>query len=257
MRRKGARVPEQTGSDRRSPDGDRERDVKRPASSTVRGHWREHKGEVLLIGIVTLLATAAVPFGVKLLSAASSPGNDPPSILSRAEDLGEYVRDQPYWSGPPSMFKDALADAFEDQDEPTHPVFVQLNAAGTDLEAHSVSYLAQNGAAVRSVVMVIVGRVRSVSSSAAQWAPQGKTEPGPNRDIVLESANHSNVIYGFVSGSPRAGAIVHFPGLVVAVGRTKEGASTAYVVGVGTATSRPPASGAIRDVMRHYDKPSG
>lgn len=136
----------------------------RPASSSIRGHWREHKGEVILLGLATLVAGAVVALAVSLL-AAKGPGGqiEAPSAISTPEDLGAYVRTQPIWGGAPAVFKSQLSAAIREQGSPTKPASVQLDPAGTDLEAHSVAYFADNGAMLQESVVMVVGRVRTAS----------------------------------------------------------------------------------------------
>jgi hypothetical protein len=150
------------------------------------------------------------------------------------------------------MFGASLSMAFERQGTTSDPASVKLNSRGTDLEAHSVGYIAENGATLQSRVIVVAGRVRSVSSSPSKWAANGSSVSGPDHDVALESPNHQSVVFGLAAGRLRQGSLVYFPAVVVAVGHTKQGSATSYVVAVGPATNRPAKSGTIGDLLRAY-----
>jgi hypothetical protein len=157
----------------------------------------------------------------------------------------------PNWLDTPTTFAARLRITLDEQATEGHPAAVSLNATGTDLEAHSVEDLAQNGADISGVVMV-VGRVRTVSASPVTWTSGGHETRGPKHDAVLEAPDKRSVIFGLIAGKLRRGQIVYFPGVVVAVGDTKSRTATAYVVSVSAALTRVPTSGAIQVLIKAY-----
>lgn len=228
-----------------------------PESSTVRGHWQANKGEVILGGLAAIAAAATVAIiaslgGSYIGQSSSSQIASTPAEISTPDQLHEYLLAQPIWDRHPTTFAAMLVAAIKTQASTGHPATVRLNGTGTDVEAHSVSDLAQNGATIHSGAVIIVGRVRAASASPVIWAPNGHETPGPDRDTTLESPNGKTVIYGLIAGSLEPGRVVYFPGVVVAVGDTANGAATAYVVSLAPSASRTPTSGAIRMLINAY-----
>jgi len=175
-----------------------------------------------------------------------------PPKISTPSDLKQYILAQTDWNSEPTTFSAMLTIAVNEQSSPEHPPRVTLKVSGTDIEAQSVSNLAHDGAKLRGGPIVIVGRVRESTASPVNWEPQGHTAPGPDFDAELESPNKRTVIYGLIAGKLRKGEVVYFPGVVVAVGRTKGGAATAYVVSLSAALSRMPTSRAIEVLIDAY-----
>jgi hypothetical protein len=220
-------------------------------SSTVRGHWKARKGEVILAGVAGLVAAALVAAAgfaaMRLLHSPTTPTQPAaPGKISTPNALKKYVLTRTAWSGEPAIFAAMLKIAVSDQASPGHPPRVRLNATGTDVATQSVSNLAQNGARLHGGPMMIVGRVRESTASPVVWDPQGQEAEGPDTDAELESPDKKMVVFGLIEGSLSKGQVVYFPGVVVAVGHTKGSAGTAYVVSLSTAISRVPTSGAIR-----------
>jgi hypothetical protein len=221
------------------------------------GYWRDHKGQVivgtmgaLLVAGVTALLTGSLPSD----SASAPSSGDPPTSISSAAELAAYVRAQSLWSDHPTTFPTTLELAVSEQSSSRHAVTVSLNAARTDVVAHSVGFLADDGASVNFSVIIVVGRVRSASISAAVWKHQGVAMSGPDHDTLLESQNGRNLIYGLVGGQLKRNTVVYFPGVVVAVGHTARDAATAYVVGLAPVSTRRPGSGTIRTLVASYDR---
>jgi hypothetical protein len=223
-------------------------------SRTFLEHWRNNKGAVLWGLVVALIAVVAT-YALPRIGADPSSGGlaaAPPSEISTPANLAEYLRLQPIWTGTPTTFTATLHMSLAFQASTGQRAAVRLNSTGTDIEAHSVEDIAQNGAGINLGSIIVVGRVRSASTSPATWAPGGRTTPGPNHDVVLESPNKKTIVFGLVAGDLSSGAVVYFPGVVVAVGHTRGGAVTAYVVGLSAAISRSPTSGAIRILIDAY-----
>jgi len=175
-----------------------------------------------------------------------------PATIETIGTLSQYVLSSPHWLTTPTTFTARLKITLERQATTGHSAAVRLNPAGTDVEADSVEDIAQNGAEIAGVV-IIVGRVQEANASPVIWAPHGRATAGPNHDTVLESPNRKVRIFGLISGHPRSGEVVYFPGVVVAVGYTSNGVATAYVISLSAAvTTRLTTSGAIKVLIKAY-----
>jgi hypothetical protein len=224
-------------------------------SSTLFGYLKKHKPEVLVLLTVTVLggviATAIFKFVIDPATSATPQSTASsqlvaPRKISTPADLRNYILAQPDWSGQPATFTAMLTIAVKEQSSPERPARVAMKVSGADVEAQSVSSLAHDGAKLRDGPIIIVGRVRESTASPVVWDPQGHEVEGPDTDAELESPDKNAVIFGLIEGSLSKGQVVYFPGVVVAVGHTKGGAGTAYVVSLSAAISRTPTSGAIK-----------
>lgn len=123
------------------------------------------------------------------------------------------------------------------------------------VQAHSVSDVAQNGATLNLGPIMVVGRVRECTASPVTWEPQEHKASGPSTDAELESPDKKTVIYGLIAGKLSQGEVVYFPAVVVAVGHTRNGTGTAYVVSLSAAVSTTASSGDVDLLVSAYVSP--
>jgi hypothetical protein len=224
--------------------------------STIRGQWRAHKGEIVVGSIASLVVSTVVGVAVWLIVAflaGPGPSRTSPSAIRTPTDLREYLASLPIWSDRPTIFNPTVRMSIELQaTDQQQPPAVRLNATGTDLETASVSEVAENGAALGTSTFIVVGRIRSTNTGPLPWEPNGHSAEGPNHDVELESPDRRTMIFGLIAGNPTVGEIVYFPALLVAVGYTRDGEATAFVVSLATAIDRSPTSGAIRALIDAY-----
>jgi hypothetical protein len=204
----------------------------------------------LLVAILSLVASAI--FLTK--SPKPTPPSHEPEVISNAASLGKSVSSQSVWhpSSSVTTFTISLKIAFAAQATANHRVSVELNGAGTDIETHSVTEVAQNGAGFRGRVLMIVGRVRSTYTSPTQWKVHGALINGPNHNIELESPDGKEAVPALVEGQVSHGQVVYFPCVVVAVGIGPLLTYTSYVVGVAAAKTIDPSFRAVKVLLFEY-----
>jgi len=211
----------------------------------------------IIAGTIAILLAyqAMIGFGWTSAGTSNAQPNKPPQQPATIETIGtlrQYVLSSPHWLTTPTTFTARLKITLERQATTGHSAAVRLNPGGTDVEADSVEDIAQNGSEITGVV-IVVGRVQEESASPVIWAPGGHARVGPDHNVVLESPSRRVRIFGLISGQPRRGEVVYFPGVVVAVGYTSNGVATAYVISLSAAvTTRLTTSGAIKVLIKAY-----